>query len=88
MNLRTAGTQDKIAQKLDSFNLDITEPILKFTDADKKLLRTTIASQNLSDSISHLKHYVPFRLIASFLDAELKAHIVSHYSFILIGQLI
>lgn len=71
------GTQDKIAQKLDSFNLDITEPILKFTDADKKLLRTTIASQNLSDSISHLKRYVPFRLIASFLDAELKANNVS-----------
>ncbi|QDZ38909.1 hypothetical protein FRE64_02515 [Euhalothece natronophila Z-M001] len=71
------GTQDKIAQKLDSLNLEITEPILKFTDTDKKLLRSTIASQNLSDSISHLKRYVPFRLVASFLDAELKAENVS-----------
>jgi len=71
------GTQDKIAQKLDSLRLEITEPILQFTDTDKKLLRSTIASQHLSDSISHLKRYVPFRLVASFLDAELKAENVS-----------
>lgn len=71
------GTQDKIAQKLDSLQLEITEPILQFTDTDKKLLRSTIASQNLSDSIAHLKRYVPFRLVASFLDAELKAENVS-----------
>lgn len=71
------GTQDKIARKLDSLTLEITEPILKFTDTDKKLLRTTIASQDLRDSITYLKRYVPFRLIAPFLDAELKAAKVS-----------
>jgi len=48
------GTQDKIVQNLDSLNLDIGEPILKFTDTDKKLLRATIASQNLRDVIRKL----------------------------------
>ncbi|MBD1871669.1 hypothetical protein H6F95_31085 [Cyanobacteria bacterium FACHB-471] len=66
------GSQDKIAQKLDSLVLDISEPILKFTDTDKKLLRKAIASQNLKDVISHLKKYVPFRLIIPFLEQELK----------------
>ncbi len=51
------GSRDKIAQKLDSLVLDISEPILKFTDTDKKLLRKAIASQNLKDVISHLKKY-------------------------------
>jgi transcriptional regulator with XRE-family HTH domain len=66
------GSQDKIAQKLDSLALEITEPILKFTDTNKKLLRKTIASQNLKDVISHLKKYVPFRLIIPFLEHELE----------------
>ncbi len=66
------GSQDKIAQKLDSLVLDISEPILKFTDTDKKLLRKAIASQNLKDIISHLKKYVPFRLIIPFLEQELE----------------
>ncbi|MBM0742715.1 hypothetical protein JOY44_14050 [Phormidium sp. CLA17] len=66
------GSQDKIAQKLDSLILDISEPILKFTDIDKKLLRKAIASQNLKDVISHLKKYVPFRLIIPFLEQELE----------------
>jgi transcriptional regulator with XRE-family HTH domain len=69
------GIHDKIAQKLDSLNLDITEPILHyFTDTDKKLLRKSIASQDLSDAISYFKRYIPFRLIALFLDPELKAN--------------
>lgn len=66
------GSQDKIAQKLDSLVLDITEPIIKFTDTDKKLLRKAIASQNLRDVISHLRKYVPFRLIIPFLEQELE----------------
>lgn len=66
------GSQDKVAQKLDSLTLDITEPILNFTDTDKKLLRKTISSQNLKDVISHLKKYVPFRLIIPFLEQELE----------------
>ena len=65
------GSQDKIAQKLDSLVLDTSEPILKFTDANKKLLRKAIASQNIKDVISHLKKYVPFRLIIPFLEQEL-----------------
>lgn len=66
------GSQDKVAQKLDSLTLDITEPILKFTDTDKKLLRKAIVSQNLNDVINHLKKYVPFRLIIPFLEQELE----------------
>ncbi len=66
------GSQDKIAQKLDSLTLEVSEPILKFTDTDKKLLRKTIASQNLNSVISYLRKYVPFRLIIPFLEKELE----------------
>lgn len=66
------GTQDKLTQKLDSLNLEISEPILKFTDADKLLLRKTIASQNLKDVVSELRRYVPFRLIIPFIEVELE----------------
>jgi hypothetical protein len=62
------GAQDKIAQKLDSLTLEVSEPILRFTDTDKKLLRKTIASQNLNSVISCLRKYVPFRLIIPFLE--------------------
>jgi len=48
------GTQDKIAQKLDSLNLVIEQPIIQFKDTDKKLLRQAIAAQNLKDIISFL----------------------------------
>jgi hypothetical protein len=66
------GIQDQIVQNLDSLNLEIGEPILKFTDADKKLLRETISSQPLDRIIRKLVRYVPFRLIVPFLEAELK----------------
>lgn len=66
------GTQDKLTQKLDSLDLEIGEPILKFTDTDKRLLRKTIASQNLKDVVSELKRYVPFRLIIPFIETELE----------------
>lgn len=65
------GKQDKIAQKLDSLELNIEEPILQFKDPDKRLLRKVIASQNLKDAVSHLRRYVPFRLIIPFLETEL-----------------
>lgn len=66
------GMGDKITQNLDSLTLEITEPILKFTDTDKKLLRETIASQNRLDQvIRKLSRYVPFRLIIPFLEGEL-----------------
>jgi hypothetical protein len=66
------GVQDQIVQNLDSLNLEIGEPILKFTDTDKKLLRETIADQPLDRIIRSLSRYVPFRLIVPFLEEELK----------------
>lgn len=65
------GTQDKITQNLNSLNLEISEPILKFTDTDKKLLRKTIESQNIDSVVQKLKRFVPFRLIAPFFEEEL-----------------
>ncbi|WP_204142035.1 HNH endonuclease domain-containing protein [Halomicronema sp. CCY15110] len=65
------GSQDKIAQKLDSLNLFIEEPIVQFRDTDKILLRKSISSQNLKDVVSHLRRYVPFRLIIPFVETEL-----------------
>ncbi|WP_019505247.1 HNH endonuclease domain-containing protein [Pleurocapsa sp. PCC 7319] len=60
------GTQDQIANKLDSLDLVISEPILQFRDADKKLLRKTIQGQNLDDIVKDIGRYVPFRLIRPF----------------------
>lgn len=66
------GTLDKIAQKLDSLDLEITEPILKFRDPDKKLLRKAIQAQNIDDIVTFISRYVPFRLIRSFFSQETK----------------
>lgn len=66
------GKQDKIAQKLDSLNLKIETSILQLKDPDKKLLRKAIASQELKDAVSHLRRYVPFRLLIPFLETELQ----------------
>ena len=65
------GAQDQIANKLDSLALVVEEPIVRFKDTDKTLLRKAIASQNLKDVVSHLRRYVPFRLIIPFVEAEL-----------------
>ncbi|BAZ03644.1 HNH endonuclease domain-containing protein [Calothrix sp. NIES-3974] len=64
------GTQDQITHKLDSLELEITEPILKFRDTDKKLLRKAIQSQYLEDIIAFIGKYVPFRLIRPFFAQE------------------
>lgn len=66
------GTRDKITQSLDSLTLEIKEPILKFTDTDKKLLRAAIESQDLKKIIRSLQRYVPFRLIVPFIESELQ----------------
>ncbi|MBF2046003.1 MAG: HNH endonuclease domain-containing protein [Leptolyngbya sp. IPPAS B-1204] len=66
------GKQDKITQNLDSLDLDISEPILKFTDTDKKLLRATIESRDIEAVVQKLKRFVPFRLITPFFEEELK----------------
>jgi hypothetical protein len=66
------GSQDQITQSLDSLNLEIREPVLKFTDTDKKLLRTAIESQDLKRIVQKLQRFVPFRLITPFLEQELQ----------------
>ena len=66
------GKQDQIAQKLDALQLEISEPILKFTDTEKTLLRNTILDQNPRDIIKYLSRYVPFRLLNPFLEEQLK----------------
>jgi hypothetical protein len=65
------GAQDKVAQKLDSLDLEIAEPIIQFKDTDKTLLREAISTQNLKDVVSHLRRYVPFRLIIPFVENDL-----------------
>lgn len=65
------GSQDKIAQKLDSLSLIVDEPIICFRDTDKTLLRQTISRQNLRDVVTHLQRYVPYRLIIPFLEDAL-----------------
>ena len=64
------GVQDQIAKKLDSLELEITEPILKFRDIDKKLLRTTISEQNIDDIVKFISKYVPYRSIRPFFARE------------------
>ncbi|MBR8834076.1 MAG: helix-turn-helix domain-containing protein [Stigonema ocellatum SAG 48.90 = DSM 106950] len=66
------GLQDKITEKLDSLKLEIGEPILKFTDTDKKILRKTIGNQHIDDIVTFIVRYVPFRLIRPFFEQELK----------------
>jgi len=65
------GSQDKISQKLDSLDLVIDEPIIRFRDTDKTLLRQAISSQNLKDVVTHLQKYVPYRLIIPFVENAL-----------------
>ncbi len=64
------GTIDQIANKLDALELEITEPILKFRDPDKKILRNTINNQNLEDIINSINRYVSYRLIRPFFTQE------------------
>src|SRR5262245_47582765 len=63
------GLQDQITTKLDFLRLDISEPILKFKDSDKRLLRETISKQPLDNS---LMRYVPYRLLRPFFDEDLR----------------
>lgn len=62
------GSQDKIATKLNSLVLNITEPILRFSATDKTLLRRAIKEQNLNDIVAGIGKYVPFRLIRPFVE--------------------
>jgi len=67
------GKQDQIAKKLESLALEIDEPVLKFTDTDKTLLRQSIAAQDLREITRKLVRYVPFRLIAPFFEKEMRS---------------
>jgi hypothetical protein len=71
------GSQDRIAQRLETLELELSEPILKFKDVEKTLLRETISHQNLATIFRDLKENVPFRLIVPFLRQELKDENVS-----------
>ncbi|HIK06157.1 MAG TPA: hypothetical protein IGS40_15810 [Trichormus sp. M33_DOE_039] len=64
------GKQDQIANKLNAIDIEITEPILKFRDTDKKLLRTAINNQNLDDIVISINRYVSYRLIRPFFAQE------------------
>ncbi|MEH2134326.1 MAG: HNH endonuclease domain-containing protein [Nostoc sp.] len=64
------GKQDQIANKLDALDLEITEPILKLKDTDKKLLRVSINNQNLDDIVISINGYVSYRLIRPFFSQE------------------
>lgn len=66
------GMRDKITESLDLLDLKIEEPVLQFTDTDKRLLRSAIENQNLTKIIQKLKRYVPFRLIVPFFENELQ----------------
>ena len=66
------GLQDKITDKLDALDLDVSETILNFKDPDKKLLRETIEQQNLEDIVAGISRYVPFRLIGPFISFSFK----------------
>ncbi|MCT7987964.1 HNH endonuclease domain-containing protein [Laspinema olomoucense] len=72
------GSQDKIADKLDALELEVGEPILKFRDPDKKLLRTTIGAQDLEDIVNYISRYVPFRLLMPFMRKQLKGVDIDH----------
>ncbi len=64
------GTQDTIAKKLDSLVINVEEPVFKFRDADKKLLRKAISLAELGNA-NRLMEYVPYRLLVPFLETEM-----------------
>ncbi|HAA27796.1 MAG TPA: hypothetical protein DCE56_09175 [Cyanobacteria bacterium UBA8553] len=67
------GLQDKISNKLDSLNIDISDTRIIFQDTDKKHLRRTISDKPIDDIVSDLRRYVPFLLIRPFFEQELKS---------------
>jgi transcriptional regulator with XRE-family HTH domain len=66
------GQQDMIADYLNSLELEVKEPILRFADIDKKLLRQAIEAQDLTRISKKLMRFVPFRLIRPFFEKELR----------------
>ena len=60
------GKQAQIADKLESLEIEVIEPILKFRDIDRKLLRTAINNQNIDNVVTSINRYVSYRLILPF----------------------
>ena len=67
------GLQDKISNKLDSLNIDISDTKIIFQDTDKRHLRRTISDKPIDDIVSDLRRYVPFLFIRPFFEQELKS---------------
>ena len=67
------GFQNKISDKLDSLNIDISDRKLILQDRDKRHLRRIINDKPIEDIISDLRRYVPFLLIQPFFEKELKS---------------
>ena len=67
------GLQDKISNKLDSLNIDISDTKIIFQDTDKRHLRRTISNKPIDDIVLDLRRYVPFLLIRPFFEQELKS---------------
>ena len=62
------GTQDKIADKIDSLTLNFNQ----LKDQDKLELRQAIAKQKLDDICNDVTRYVPFRFIRPFFENQLR----------------
>jgi transcriptional regulator with XRE-family HTH domain len=67
------GLQDKISNKLDSLNIDISDTKIIFQDTQKRHLRRTISDKPIDDIVLELRRYVPFLLIRPFFEQELKS---------------
>ncbi|NET55682.1 MAG: hypothetical protein F6K47_05780 [Symploca sp. SIO2E6] len=66
------GKQDKIAEKLDSLSIDISDTKLILQNKGKRYLRKAISNKPIDDIVSDLRKYVPFLLIRPFFEQEFK----------------
>ncbi|HBB35585.1 MAG TPA: hypothetical protein DDZ80_02160 [Cyanobacteria bacterium UBA8803] len=73
------GLQDKISNKLDSLNIDISDTKIIFQDTGKRHLRRTISDKPIEDIVSDIRRYVPFLLIRPFFEQELKSAKTGRY---------
>lgn len=63
------GTQDTIAKKLDTLDIDFAASANLFAD-DRQALRTALANSDLKDAV-RLMDFVPYRLLIPFLEPQL-----------------
>jgi transcriptional regulator with XRE-family HTH domain len=67
------GLQNKISDKLDSLNINVTDTKAILPDRDKRHLRRTINDKPIEDIVLNLRRYVPFLFIRPFFEQELKS---------------